>query len=97
MSTHVNDDTRMAELYTERAEGKRHEYKGNAGDWYDKTNGCFDPLTEYRLTLPTYHEAVDAGIEDRLKGYGLWDEQESLFRAGMEYGKLAAERASDDK
>ena len=91
-----NSNKRMAELYTEADEGKKHE-QFRVDSWGPKDHVGFYIDTPYREGIPTLCNAVDRAIDTRYSGGGTYDEYESLFLAGKEYGTLVAERRAEDK
>ena len=68
----MNSDKRMAELYLERAAGKKHLAASCFGGWVDKHCGPFSVDIEYKLKPETledfinYMKVTDNGYEEDL-------------------------------
>ena len=55
----MNSDKRMAELYLERAAGKKHLYLAPSKEWTNKEScEMFFPGTEYKLKPETLDEVI---------------------------------------
>lgn len=83
--SHKNSDTRMAELYTERAAGKVHQirYPGSYG-WVGRLayTATFQLESEYRVKPLTQEEAFH-----NLNNTERFVENRDYFDAGVEFGK----------
>jgi hypothetical protein len=75
----MNSDKRMAELYLERAAGKKHLAASCFGGWVDKHCGPFSVDIEYKLKPEALDEFIEREVDSEYM-YSGRDRRKLLMR-----------------